>query len=86
MDSRDVFTPHRHTPLDQLEQALIEQFIRMRGYDPAKLTELAPDALRALLKDASTYACGKLTEVESRSHYLDDLHDGSGGPPRPDHH
>jgi hypothetical protein len=33
----------------------------------------------SLLADASVYASGKLMEVEARSHFLDEIHDGTPG-------
>jgi hypothetical protein len=66
-------------PLSQLERALIDEFVRARGYDPRNLSEVPEPERSALLKDASTYASLKLTEVESRSHLLDEMHDGIPG-------
>lgn len=58
----------------RLEQAFIDEFIRLRGYDPAKLHDL-PDAERdQLLKQASSHAAARLAEVESRAHYVHDIH------------
>jgi hypothetical protein len=62
------------SPLGGLERALIEDFVRGRGYDPHKLHEIAHDERDALLRQASLYASGRLVEVEARSHYLDDVH------------
>jgi len=57
-----------------LELALMEQFIRARGYDPAKLGELLADERERLQKEASAHAAGKLAEVESRAHFIRELH------------
>ena len=57
-----------------LEQGFIDDFLRMRGHDAASIRTL-PNAERdALLKQASTYAAAKLAEVESRAHYVHDVH------------
>jgi hypothetical protein len=64
-------------PLGGLEQSLIEEYLRTRGYDAAALAALPPSERDAVLKSASIYASGRLMEVESRAHYLQDLHDGS---------
>ncbi len=61
-------------PLGQLEQSLIEAFVRGRGYDPLRLADLSDEERTALLKDASVYASGRLVEIEARSHFLDELH------------
>ena len=57
-----------------LESALIEEFIRARGHDPARLHELPPEEREHLQRDAATYAAGKLAEVESRAHFVHELH------------
>jgi len=62
-----------------LERALIDEYVRARGHDPRKLSEVPEPGRSALLRDASTYASLKLTEVESRSHFLDEIHDGAPG-------
>jgi hypothetical protein len=64
------------SPLATLERAFIEEYIRRRGYDPLELAALPDETRDALLRDASVYASAKLTEVESRSHFLDEIHDG----------
>jgi hypothetical protein len=64
--------------LGQLEQALIEAFVRGRGYDPLRLADLPEQERNALLKEASTYASGKLVEIEARSHFFDEIHAKEG--------
>lgn len=66
-------------PLGRLERALIDEFVRARGYDPLELADLPEGERERLLKDASVYASGKLMEVEARSHLLDELHNGAPG-------
>ncbi len=68
-------------PLAQLERSVIEEFLRSRGHDFTTLSQLPEEQANALLKEASLYASGKLTEVESRAHYIGELH--SGAPPMP---
>jgi hypothetical protein len=57
-----------------LEQALIDDFIRMRGHDPAHLGALPAEERELLLKQAALYAASKLTEVEARAHYVHNIH------------
>jgi hypothetical protein len=65
------------SPLSGLERSLIDEFLRRRGYDPAHLEQL-PDTFRdGLLKEASLYASARLAEVESRAHYVHEIHEGS---------
>lgn len=66
-------------PLGQLERALIDEFVRARGYDPLKLADVPEAERETLLKDASVYASARLAEVESRSHFVHEIHDGVPG-------
>lgn len=66
-------------PLGQLERALIDEFVRGRGYDPLRLSELPERERETLLKEASVYASARLTEVESRSRFVHEIHNGVPG-------
>jgi hypothetical protein len=72
-------TPPLEAPLRQLERSFIEEFVRSRGHDPLKLDDLPVSERNALLSEASVYASAKLAEVESRAHYLHEIHDGRAG-------
>lgn len=63
-------------PMATLERAFIEEYLQRRGLSPADLHALPHDEATRLMKDASLYASGRLTEVESRAHYVHDMHDG----------
>ena len=71
--------PPLEAPLRTLERSFIEEFVRARGYDPIKLDDLPEPERHALLSEASVYASAKLAEVESRAHYVHDIHDGRTG-------
>jgi hypothetical protein len=71
-----IDVPRLEVPFAQLERALIDEYIRMRGHDPASLRSRVDPEARALLTDASTYAAARLTEVESRAHYVHEIHAG----------
>ena len=75
--------PSAEPPLARLEQALIDEYVRTRGCEPDRLGELTAVEREALLKAASLYASGKLCEVETRSHYVHELHDAIGDVPKP---
>jgi hypothetical protein len=77
MNTDRLEIPALEAPLDQLERALIDEYVRGRGYDPQHLDNLSNDERHDLLADASVYASTKLTEVESRSRYFHDLHHGA---------
>jgi hypothetical protein len=76
--------PLTHDPLAQMERAFIAEFLAARGHTLDSLHTLPPDRASALMKAASLYASGKLTEVESRAHLISDLH-GDAAPPRHGH-
>jgi len=61
-------------PEGQLESALIEEFLRGRGFDPAALHALPEDEAKRVLTEASVYAAGKLAEVEARAHFVHEIH------------
>ncbi len=63
-------------PLAELERRLIDEYLRKSGHDPDVLRGRHDDEARKLLTAAAIYAATKLTEIESRSHYVRDLHDG----------
>ena len=62
-------------PLAELERRLIDEYLRRAGHDPDALRARHDPEARKLLTDASVYAATKLTEIESRSHYIRDLHE-----------
>lgn len=58
----------------ELEKALIAEFLEARGHTIHSMQAL-PDAERhELMREASLHASMRLTEVESRARYIDDLH------------
>ena len=61
-------------PRGHLEQAFIDEYLRLHGHDPESVRLLPPARLKELLEAASTYAAGKLAEFEARAHYVHDIH------------
>jgi hypothetical protein len=61
-------------PEAQLENTLIDEFLRANGVDPSALRELPEDEAKRILAEASTYAATKLAEVESRAHFIHEIH------------
>ena len=61
-------------PEGQLEQTLIQEFLRARGYDARALEALPEEDRKRLLTEASIHAAGKLAEVEARAHFVKDVH------------
>ena len=70
-------SPPLEEPLAKLELALIEEYLRRHGFDPVALRGRADAAAKAALRDAAIYAATRLTEVESRAHYIHEIHGGS---------
>ena len=55
------------------------QYLRSQGYELRTLHELPAERVKQLLREASLYAAGKLTEVEARASYVQDIHGAIGG-------
>lgn len=74
MSTNDADRPPLEEPLAELERQLISAYLAGAGQDLHTLLMRNDEEARKLLTDASLYAAAKLTEVESRSHYLRKLH------------
>jgi hypothetical protein len=61
-------------PNAQLETALIDDFLCTRGLDRHKLQDLPQAQATQLRKEASAYATCRLTELESRAHFVQEIH------------
>ena len=68
-------------PLDApdalLEHALIDEYLRLRGHSPERIRHRQDAEATALWADAVQYAALRLTEIESRAHYVQAVH-GAG--------
>ena len=64
-------------PLAQLERAFIEEYLQGRGHHLQDVRELPSEQAEALMREASAYASGRLSELETRAHLVSDLHDAS---------
>ena len=73
MTTIDPDTPPLEQPLAEFELRMIDDYVRGAGYDVAELRARMDAEARAVLVLAAAYAAGKLTEVESRMHYLRSL-------------
>jgi hypothetical protein len=58
-----------------LEKVLIETYLNGKGYTQEELRGLPEEEARQLMTEASTYASGKLAEVEVKAHLMQVLHD-----------
>jgi hypothetical protein len=69
-------TPPTHRieqPLAELERAIVDEYVRGAGFDPATVHDSVDPEAHRVLALAQAYAAGKLTEVESRLHYVRSL-------------
>ena len=57
-----------------LERALIDEFLDRRGYPRPSLKNLPAAEATALLREAAAYASLRLAEIDSRAHYVDEIH------------
>ena len=62
-----------------LEKTLIEAYLKGKGYTLEDLQKLPKEEAKYLMKEASTYASGKLAEVEVKAHFMQELHDAYSG-------
>lgn len=79
-----MVTPSKGQPLAEdihafLEKTLIEAYLKGKGYSLEELKSLPEKEAKQLMKEASTYASGKLAELEDRAHLVRELHDASSG-------
>ncbi len=61
-----------------LENMLFETYLKGKGYKLEDLKNLPEKEARQLMKEASTYASGKLAEVEVKARLMRVLHDAYG--------
>jgi hypothetical protein len=64
-------------PDAELEKAFITEYLRGRGYDVHCLHVMPEELVKELMTEASVYASGKLTEIEARASFVDELHGAS---------
>lgn len=64
-----------HTAI--LEGEFIAEYLGRSGYSTQSLHDLPEGQATALMKGASLYASSRLAEVESRAHYIHEIHDVS---------
>ena len=58
-----------------LEKTLIETYLKGKGYSMEDLQNLPEEKAYQIMTEASTYASGKLAEVEVKAHFMQELHD-----------
>jgi hypothetical protein len=61
-------------PEGRLEMALIDEFLQSRGLDAQALRALLAPDLKRVMTEAAAYASARLAEVQSRAHYIHEIH------------
>ena len=56
-----------------IEKGLINEYLNNKGYTRSSLKMLSGDNIRQLMIEASIYASCKLTEIEAKAHYNQNL-------------
>ena len=59
----------------KLERALVDEFLRLRGYGRDDLSALPGDERAQLLREARIHAAERLAEIGARAHYVKEIHD-----------
>jgi len=62
-----------------LERTLIEAYLNDKGFTLKDLKNLPEAESKQLMREASTYACGKLAELEVKARFMQELHDAQSG-------
>ncbi|MBS1819173.1 MAG: hypothetical protein JSU08_14660 [Acidobacteria bacterium] len=70
----DIDQAPRPDQTADLELALISEFLERRGQTLHSIHTLPEAERHAIMREASLYASSRLSEVESRAHFVDDLH------------
>jgi hypothetical protein len=73
MNPNEMPAAQMKEPLAELEKELINAYVAGAGQEFQTLLARNDKDARRLLTDASLYATARLTEIETRSHYLRSL-------------
>ncbi len=57
----------------ELEKALIDEYLERKGHTMEGLNKLPEDEAHRIMVEASTYASGKLAEIESKARYKQNI-------------
>lgn len=63
----------RQEPHAALERAMIDEFLRARGYTLRSIDAMRPADREPLLRAAVTFATLRLAEIEARAHFVDEI-------------
>ena len=66
--------PAGDDPNRQLEEALVDEYLTAHGHPRERLSGMAPRDAERLMAEARAAAAQRLTEIESRAHWVRGLH------------
>jgi len=72
--------PLMEDPNALLEKAIIEEYLRSRGLTLETLEHLPKRTRKKLMTEACRHASLKLTELEARAHFVDEVHSANKEP------
>jgi hypothetical protein len=58
----------------KLERALVDEFLRMRGYAREDLAALPEEESAQLWREARMHAAERLAEIGARAHFVKEIH------------
>ena len=64
-------------PLAALERLLLDEFLALRGFTRGSVGQLPASEAAMLLSAACEHVSLRLAEIESRAHYVDEIHRSS---------
>lgn len=78
MSKRDAISDEPESVMQEpeavLERMYIEEYLRQKGHTLQSVHALPKQEAERLMVEASTYASGRLAEVETRAHFVQDIH------------
>ena len=77
MNTKNSDKPLRDDRNALLENAFIEEYLRSQGCSLEQLHMLPKKLRKKLMTAASNYASLKLEEIESRAHFVEEIHDST---------
>lgn len=67
-------SPNTDDPHSLMERNFILEYLKGQGHTFASLHKLPAEQIKKLLTEASIYASTKLTEIEARAKFVDEIH------------
>lgn len=65
----------KDNPKVMLEYMFISAYLNTKGYTLETIQELSLEEIKKIMTEACTFASVKLAEIETRAHFVQDMHD-----------